>query len=420
MPLFGELFISEILKKPVLDPKGGELGRVKDVCVVKGEPLPKVDAIIIKSKKSLYKIPWSDLNIFNKKIISTTLYANALAPYGLNEEDLLAVRDILDKQIVDANGAKVVRANDIRLEGFGPDAMLVAVDVGMRGIMRRLGMEQIGEDFLRLFKTDLPFNLISWTYIQPLSPKLSTIGLTVPRQMVSELHPADLAELISQVSPDEGATFVEGLDPETAAEAISELPDDEQTAMFEDMDSKRASDIIEEMTPDDAADVLIELPPEKAKAIIEELDQQSAKDVQELLGHEKDTAGGLMTNEFIAYGEAMTVSEVIERFRQDAPEIETLYYIYVTNAEDRLTGVVSLKELLLSAPTLTLGEIMEKKLKQVSPEEDEKEVARIISKYNLVALPVTDDDGSLLGVVTVDDIMERVMPFSGKKWRRGV
>ncbi|GAB4387535.1 MAG: CBS domain-containing protein [Thermodesulfovibrionales bacterium] len=418
MPLFGELFLSDIMRKPVLDPKGEELGRLKDVSIIRGETLPKVDALVIERRKDFYKIPWSGLNIFNKRIMAATLYSDALIPYTYAEDDLLAVRDLLDKQIVDANGVKVVRVNDIKLEGYQADALLVAVDVGLRGILRRLGMERRGEEFLRLVRAHLPYNLISWNYIQPLQPKLSTIALTVPRQMVSDIHPADLAELISQVSHDEGAKFIENLDVETAAEALSELMPETQTAMLRDMDPQRAAGIIEEMPPDSAADVLGGLPAEKVQEIMEHLDAEEMEDLQELLGHAEDTAGGMMTIEFIAYPEATTVREAIARFRKDAPEIETVYYIYALDEGGRLAGVVSLRELLLSDPDARLSDIMEAKVKSVKPEEDESQVAGVISKYNLVALPVTDDEGALLGVVTVDDIVDRILPPKARRRRR--
>lgn len=420
MPFFGELFASEILKKPVLDPKGEELGSVKDLMIVRGDPLPRVSALIIERKKKFFNLPWTDLNIFNKRIISSKIYSESLQPYESAEEDLLLVRDILDKQIVDANGAKVVRVNDIKLEGLNTEAVLIAVDVGMRGIMRRIGVERGGEDLLKLFKRHLPYNLISWNYIQPLEPKLTTISLTVPRQMVSELHPADIAEIISQVSHKEGATFFKDLDVDVAAEALSELQPDVQAAIISDMDRERASDIIEMMPPDEAADVLSDLPVDKAKEILENIDEEEAEDIQELLSHEEDTAGGLMTNEFIAYTPDTTVREAIERFRQDALDIETVYYIYIVDQGEKLIGVASLREILLADPDSRLSEIMETKLKTVAPGEDEMAVAEIISKYNLVALPVVDDEGFLLGIVTIDDIVDRILPAAARRKRRGV
>ncbi|MFZ5906870.1 MAG: magnesium transporter MgtE N-terminal domain-containing protein [Nitrospirota bacterium] len=420
MPFFGELFVSEILKKPVLDPRGEELGRVKDLVVVKGEAFPMVSALILEKKKKAAYLPWHDLNIFNKRIISSNIYGQDLQSYEFSEEDLLIARDIFDKQIVDANGAKVVRVNDVKLEGFESEGILVAIDVGMRGIMRRLGVERGGEDFMKIFRRDIPYNLISWNYLQPLGPKLSTISLTVPRQMVSELHPADIADIISQVSRREGASFVKGLDIETAADALSELETDLQAAIITRMSAEKAADILEEMPPDEAADVLSDLPAEKAKEILENIEREEAEDIQELLSHEEDTAGGLMTNIYIAYPPDTTVRKAIDLFKKDAEEVETVYYLYIVDGNEKLIGVVSLRELLLASLDTRLSDIMHTKLKTVTPDVDEGEVSAIISKYNLVALPVTDHEGVMLGIVTVDDIVDRMLPPAAKRKRRTV
>ena len=420
MPFLGELFISEILKKPVLDPKGDELGRVKDLVIVRGEPLPKVSSLIIEKKRVIYNLPWLDLNIFNKRIISANIYSEALQPYELNEEDLLLVRDILDKQIVDINGAKVVRVNDVKLEGYDTEAILIAVDVGMRGIMRRLGVERGGEDLMRLFKKHIPYHLISWNYIQTLEPKLTTISLTVPRQMLADLHPADIADIISQVSHKEGATFFKDLDVDVAAEALSELKPETQVDIISEMDTDKAADIIEEMPPDEAADILSDLPVDKAKEILESIEKEEAEDIQELLSHEEDTAGGLMTNVFIAYPPETTVRKAIENFKRDAEVFETVYYIYVMDTNEKLFGVVSLRDMILADLDAKLSDIMATKLKTVTPETDEMEVAGIISKYNLLAIPVIDTEGFILGIVTIDDIIDRILPPSAKRKRRKV
>jgi magnesium transporter len=420
MALFGELFLSDVIKKPVFDPRGEIIGRVRDVIVVKGDPLPELSAIIVQKKGRLYLINWADINIFNRRIISSFLFADAMKEYERHGEDLRAVRDILDKQIVDANGAKVVRVNDIKLEGYNGTAVLVAVDVGMRGILRRLGVENSSEDVMRFFNSELPFNLISWNYMQPLTPELKAITLTVPRQMLSELHPADLAELISQVSREEGATLVKDLDIETAAEAISELQPEKQAEIINSMETEKAADILEEMEPDEAADVLSDLPTQKAKELLEAIEKEEAEDIQELLSHEEDTAGGLMTNIFIAYPPDITVSEAIQRFRKDADEIETVYYIYIIDAQEKLIGVISLRDLLLAEPDQKLSDIMVTKVKTVSPETDDMVAAEIISKYNITALPVVDSDNVLLGIVIVDDVIDIILPPSAKRSRRKV
>lgn len=420
MPFFVEVFTSEIINQPVLDPKGEELGKVRDLVIVRGERLPKVAALIIDRKKKPYKLPWEDVNIFNKKIISSKVYRDNLSLYDLGEEDLLIARDILDKQIVDANGAKVVRVNDIKLEGYEGDAVLIGVDVGMRGILRRLGAERGSDQLLGLFKTKLPYNLISWNYIQPLRPKLKSIALTVPRQMLSDLHPADIADLISQVSREEGAHLFKDLDIETAAEALSELKPEMQAEIITAMDAEKAADIIEEMPPDEAADVLSDLPTERAKEILEHIEKEEAEDIQELLGHEEDTAGGLMTNEYIAYPPHTTVAEATAKFRVDAKEVETTYYIYVLDKAERLVGIASLREMLLAEPDCMLADIMETNIKAVRPGEDEMVAAEIVSKYNILALPVVDEKGTMMGIVTVDDIIDRLLPPAAKRKRRKV
>ncbi len=402
MPLFGEIFLSELIRKPVYDPKGEVIGKVRDIIVVKGDPLPKLSAVVVEKQKKLVQIRWEDINLFNKKVVSTSIHSEAIEPYQPNDEDLLAFRDILDKQIVDVNGVKVVKVNDIKLEGYYGEAILIAVDIGKRWKFRRFGSGKLA----KTLESKFPPHLISWDYIQPLKPKLDSIALTVPSQMVSELHPADIADIISRVSMDEGTHLIKELDIETAAEALSELEPERQAEIISSIDAEKAADIIEEMTPDDAADVLGDLPAEKAKEILEHIEKEEAEDIQELLVHEKDTAGGVMTNEFIAYNPEITIQKAIEQFKKDAEDIETVYYIYIIDENEKLLGVTSLRELLLADPFCHLSDIMEKKLITASQDEDVKVVAEILSKYNLVALPVIDNDGCLLGIVTVDDILD--------------
>jgi CBS domain-containing protein/sporulation protein YlmC with PRC-barrel domain len=420
MPLFGELYVSELLKKSVLDPKGEDLGRVRDFVIIKGKTLPRVSALIIEKKKHHYRLDWEQIGIFNKRIISSRVPSLTIKPYKFPEDDLLIVRDIFDKQIIDANGAKVVRSNDVKLEGINNTACLSAVDVGARGILRRMGVERKSEKFYRMFGKSLPHNLIPWNFIQPLEPRLSTISLTVPRQMVSALHPADIADMISRVSHEEGVALFGGLDPNVAAEALHELEPDIQKAIIDSLDKDLAIDIVERMPPDEAADLLGDLPSEKAKELLESIEKREAQDIQELLSHEEDTAGGLMTNEFIAYPPELKVADALEKFKIDAHSVETGYYIYIIDERQRLMGVTSLRDMLLSAPDVSLSEVMETKLKTVAPDTDQYDAAEIISKYNLLALPVMDEDGELLGIVTIDDIMDILLPPLSKKKRRKV
>jgi CBS domain-containing protein len=419
MPLFGELFISELLKKPVLDPKGDELGRLKDFVVIKGDPLPRVSALILEEKKKRYVLEWENVGIFNKRIISSKVYSPRVEPYEPSEDILLIVRDVFDKQIVDADGAKVVRVNDVRLEGINDYACVNGVDVGLRGILRRLGIERKTEKLYQFLGKTISQNIINWGFIQPLEPRLSKISLNIPRQMISALHPADIADIIRKLPHDQGIALFKGLDPNVAAEALPELDPDIQKAIIENIDKDYAIDVVERMPPDEAADLIADLETDKAQELLESIEEEEAQDIQELLAHEEDTAGGLMTNEFISYPPDMQVQEAIERFKADAPDVEIVYYVYIVE-DEKLKGVASLKDLLLSAPNIPLSDIMQTKIKSVSPETDQQAVAEIISKYNMLAIPVVDEDEELLGIVTIDDIIEILLPPSSRKKRRSV
>jgi magnesium transporter len=419
MPLFGHCFLSDVLKRPVFDPTGDVVGRLTDAVVVKGDQLPRIAAIVVSRERRSLRVPWADVEIFNKRILSTRLAPDAIEPYAAGEQDLLVVRDILDRQIVDANGAKVVRVNDVRLDGYNGDALLTAVDVGLRGLLRRLGIERRSEQVLALLKLDLPANLIGWQYIQPLSPKLRAIALTVPRRMVADLHPADLAAILSQVSREEGQNLFTDLDVKTAAEALSEVRPERQVELITSVEPAKAADILEEMAPDEASDVLADLPTDKAKAILEHIEDPEAQDIQELLNYEKDTAGGLMTNAYIAYTPETTVGQAIERFRTDAGGVEPVYQIYVVDGQEKLVGTVPLRQLLLADPRDSLGALVKRRPQTIGPEEDERGIATVMSKYDLVSVPVVDATGRLLGTVTVDDILNGLLPAPTKRMRRG-
>lgn len=420
MPLFGELFVSDMIKKPVLDPQGDELGRVRDFIVIKGKQLPTISALVLKEKKKRYLLKWEDVSIFNKRIISSKIFFSELTPYTSTEDNLLIVRDIFDKQIVDANGAKIVRVNDVRVEGEEGYACINGVDVGVRGIMRRLGIERKSENLYRIFRKSIPYNIIRWSYIEPLEPRLSTLSLAVPRQMLSAMHPADIADIISKAPFEQGVELFNKLDPNVAADALHELEPNVQKAIIDSLDKNYAIEIVERMPPDEAADLLADLESDKTQEILESIEKEEAEDIQELLAHEKDTAGGLMTNQFIAFAKEMTIEDAIEKLRMEASEVEIIYYVFIIDEEGKLTGVTTLRDMILNSPSLPLSEIMETKVKYVTSEADQQLVAETMSKYNLIAIPVVDEDNELLGIVTIDDVVDLLLPASSRKKRRSV
>lgn len=420
MSFIGDVYVSEILGKPVLDPAGEETGRLVDFTVSLGELFPRVSGLVVQKKKERFVIPWDDVNIFNKKVISTSLKVSDITPAPAGEGEMFACKNLLDRQIVDINGAKVVRVNDLKLGEVQGKLCLMAADVGISGLFRRLGIRKRWEGMARLLGFKQATNLISWNFLQPLEPRLSSLTLTVPRQQMSNLHPSDIAQILSDVSQKDRKTIFESLDLQTAAEAIHELEPKVQAKIIADLDREQAADILEAMPPDEAADLVADLPEEHAKEILDLMEAEEAEDVQELLVHEEGTAGGLMTNEYLSFTPDMTVEESLREYRLEAPNVEaaSAYVLYVTDKQERLLGEVSLKDLVLASPKKTIGDMMNADFIHVAPGEDEREAAELISKYNLLALPVLDDDRKILGIVTVDDVVDLVLPPQSRR-RKG-
>ena len=421
MPFFaGEIFVSEVFKKPVLDQAGEEIGKLKDIIVVMGETFPAVAALVVTDGKETYVIPWDIVNLFNRRVISVNALISGLIPTPIALTDILIFRDILDKQIVDINGAKLVRVNDLELGDVKGKLCLVAADIGLRGILRRLGVERRGERFLSAFKYKLQHKLISWHYVQTIEPKVSRLTLTVSGQKVSSMHPADLADIISEVSQKERTALFGSLDVDTAAEALHELEPGVQADIIDDMSNERASDILERMPPDEAADVLGDLPEAKAQELINLMEKEEAEDVQELLEHEEDTAGGLMTTEYLAFPPDMTVDDAITELRREAHNAETIYYLYIVDVDERIIGVLSLKHLILALPKTLLSDIMITPPKTLPLDAERNDVAEFISKYNLLAAPVVDENMVMRGIVTVDDVLDFLLPTASRKKRRKI
>lgn len=418
MPLIGEVFVGDVLGKWVLDPRGEEIGRLKDIAVEGGGKYPRAIGLVLEKKKSRRFLPWEDVSIFNRKIISSRKTEAELPEYVEQADQLLVARDLLDKQIVDIDGAKIVRVNDVKLTDEGSNAHLTDVDVGARGLLRRMGFERKGEAFFEAVRSPLAQRLISWEFIQPIASKLDKLTLSVSRDRISDLHPADIAQIISDLPADDRQDFFEKLDTETAAEALHELEPEVQADLISEMDKEQAADIIEQMPPDEAADVIADLSAEKAQEILGLMEKEEAEEIHELLSHEEDTAGGLMTNEYLSYPPTLTVREALERFKKEASEIEHVYYIYVVE-EEKLLGVVGLKDLLIETdPERPLVRMMHRKILSVKAEAGQETVAGMISKYNLLALPVVDENDCLLGVVTVDDVVDLLLPPTARRKKR--
>ncbi len=414
-----EVYFSRVLKKMVINEHGRKIGTLGDLVMVPGEGFPQVSHVIVRQRKRTVTIPWSSISLFNRYVVSVRGSATDFAPYTEAESEILIKRDILDKQIVDVDGAKVVRVNDIKLGKYKDFLCILSVDIGMSGLLRRLGYERFGNKVASLLNKEIPRQEISWEYVQPLEMNLSRLALTMAQDQLSEMHPADLASIISNISHQHIHTVLISLDTETAGEAIHELDPELRTRIISEMDSELASDILEEMEPDEAADVLGDLPEEKAQELLGLMEPEEAEDIQELMEHEDDTAGGLMNNSFLVVHPGQTAGDAFATVRASVTEVEMVNYAYVLDESETLLGIVSLRDLLIVPPETPVTEIMEDHVKFVTVDAEPEDVLEIIAKYNLVSVPVLGENGIMQGIITVDDILEMFLPYALKRKRHG-
>ena len=408
-------YLSEIQHRSILEPSGSEAGKLVDVALLPREQFPVVQWAIVTTAAGERVLAWPELiaevTHFRLRRASATIPDATLPP-----EALRLARDLFDKQIVDTHGAKVVRVNDLQLEESGGQLRLVGADVGLRGLLRRVGAEGLAERAVGIVGRQLPRGIIPWHLVEALEPtQTASVRLTVPHARLALLHPADIADVVEEMSVDERRAVFEQLDVETAAEALSEVDPEMQAAIVADLDEERAADLLEEMAPDEAADLLQDLPEERREELIDLMQEAEGGEVEELLSYAEDSAGGMMTTDFVALPRDLLASQAIDRLRELKPDPELAYYLYVVDAEGRLDGVVSLRDLVVARPETPVSEIMDKQVLKVEAATDKEEVASLMAKYDLLALPVVDVRRVLLGTVTVDDVIELILPRGWKK-----
>jgi CBS domain-containing protein len=404
-------YLTQLLGKPAIEPDGKKVARILDVIASQGGRLPTVSAAFLKSGS---REGWISLDaaVVEEDGIRLSAAWDALPVYEPTERDLRLQRDILDKQIVDVHDYRVVRVNDVRLASCGEQMCVVGADASLRAIVRRAGLGGPVEALAKLIGKPLQSNLIAWDDVETLEPGSAgggRIKLKVPHEKIARLHPADIADIIEQLDPQQQHEVLEALDVETAADTIEEMEDAEAAAVMKTMDEERAADILDEMEPDEAADLLGDLPDRKSEDLLEQMEPEEAEDVKELLAYHERTAGGLMTTEFIAITARMTCKETIKHLRKLSPKAETIYYVYVVDDDHRLAGVISLRDLIVSAPSTPIGDIMVQHIRSVHTGDNIDEIARVINKYNLLALPVVDETEKLVGIVMVDDVMDQLV-----------
>ena len=405
-------YFSEMLRLPVVDADGEKIGVVNDLGIATGEVFPRVTALAFQGPgKTPFMISWRKyVERFDDDGVYLKLPSTDIRFSYLQPDEVLLARDIMNKQIVDTQGLKVVRVNDIKLSTTGDNQLrLLGAEVGARGLLRAFSplLERAATRVSKMLGKPLAEDIIAWSYMDLLERSTKQIKLSVSHKTLSELHPADIADIIEQLDPRLRSQVFAQLDTEQSAEALSELDDDDlKTEMLEGLSDRDASTMLAKMDPDDAADLIDELDYEKAEKLLRLMGVKEEKAIRNLLGYEEDTAGRIMTSEFVALPATATVADAVEAIRGLDEDFESVYYVYTTDAEGAIAGVLSLRTLIVAERGAKLRDLAYKDVVWVAPELDQEEVAEEMSKYNLAAIPVCDENRHILGIVTVDDAMD--------------
>ena len=410
------LFISELLGKKIVDSEGRVIGRILDLISNIGENYPPVRDILMlreQDRKTVF-FPWKRITDVGDRLTAHPVLPEDFRKPTPHPGELPLKETLLDKQVVDTDGAKIRRVNDLQFLRSNNLLYLVHVDVGFHGLLRRVGLEKaVGFLLWNLFDYVMPDQLIAWKLVQPLSsPDL--LRLTIAQNRLAQLHPADLADIIEDLDIHQRSAVFRSLDVETAAEMLEETDPKIQVRLIEELSTEKASDIIEEMSLSEAADLLGDLPKDRAEGILKEMEREAAEDVKELLAHPEEKAGGLMTTSYLSFAADLTAGEAMAQVRLEAEDMDLIYYLYVVDPEEHVLGVISLRDLLVAPPGTKLSELMDTRVIAVNIEEKKGRIADDFAKYGIMAMPVVDDENRLKGVILFKNLLEVVAPKLGR------
>lgn len=402
------LFLTELLSLKVYDLKGRKLGVIRDAALVPLVDPIRIDRFLISGDSTLLTVRFDQVKSIS--LDGLHLRDENLTPYHSDEYMLRLTRDLLDQQIIDARGRKVVRVNDVtfevRQEGGAEVLWVLEVDVGIRSILRRLVRGIVPARWVRRLQTGIAPNSIRWEFCNILEPDPQRrLRLNITNKLLENMHPADLADIVEELGPQDREAIFENIDSEVAADALSEIDPDIQASILESLETEKAADIVEEMAPDEAADVLAELEESTSEEILEEMQREPKQDVEELLEFDDDTAGGLMNTEYVALPDTATVADALAALKQNEDLLESLNTLFLVDGEEHLKGAVPLARLFLQEGNTPLLSLTAESLIDVPVDETQDRVTELFDKYNLLALPVVDEHARLTGVITADDII---------------
>lgn len=408
-------FLSYLLETPLRLPGGGK-ARLREVWATR-EETPRVSFVTVKIRGEIRRIPWDDLELTKvdsgKYTLSTRSEGTEL-PSSL--DDMIQIRKhLMDRQIVDLDGAKVVRVNDVRLAHVRDGLFLVAVDVSFTAILRRLGMELLAR---KVLAGKVHPRYIPWSEVQAFVPSAAgAVRLASSAERLKTLHPSELADIIEDLDIATQAAILDALGEESVGDVIEEMEPDHQVTILSRMGIERAADVLEQMDADEVADIIEDFPPEQAEEILQEMERKASAEVRELLEYEDNQVGSLMSTEYIAFPDGTTAGEVLEHLRRERPDQEHALAVFGLDARDHLAAVVPLPELVMADPASPLSDLGMERLIWVRDDAPISAVVEVLAKYRSLAVPVLDEDDHMVGAVTVDDVLDDLLRAGGRRLR---
>jgi len=406
-------FLSGIIGKEVFGADGDAIGVIRDLLVnsvPSGQNDPNQQLVTGIKLKIDKETKFYSFNAFRVVKAREMLNVTCSGLIELSNDEvingLLLVENILDKQIVDLNGRKLVRVNDVRLATLPAGTFAIAVDIGIEGLLRRIGISIPIKKILSLFRVNIPSKYILWDDVQAIDFSNLNIKLSKSYAKLHTLHPSDLADILEDLGKKSSTSVFSALDEEKAADVLEEMETQTQIQIIESLPVNKAADVLEKMPADEVADILDEMEDDKAEMLLKEMDSESSQEVRELLEYPENSAGGLMTTDVLSFRSELTVDEIIRELRLKKPEPSELYTLFVTEKNDELVGTFNLRDLIIAQPETTVSEIMKSEPVFLYDNQKIDDIAETISKYNLLAVPVVDHENLLQGMVVVDDVIE--------------
>jgi magnesium transporter len=406
-------YLSRLIGKEAFDTDGEAVGTIKDLLIsavpgVQSDPSSQlVIGIRLRTGKVTKFYSFSSFRVVKAREILNVTCSDLVE---INDEEinngLLLVENILDKQIVDLNGRKLVRVNDVRLVTVATGTFAIAVDIGIEGLLRRIGISEPIKKLLSVFKVNIPAKFILWDDVQAIDFSNLNIRLSKSYSKLHTLHPSDLADILEDLGKKSSMSVFSSLDEEKAADVLEELESQHQIHIVENLPVNKAADVLEKMPADEVADILDELEDDKAESLLKEMDTESSQEVRELLEYDDDLVGSIMTTDYLSFSATRTVAEVLIELRAKKPESAELYNMFVTEPDDELIGTFNLRDLVVSEPDVSVGKIMKTEPFSLFDNQRVGAIAELVSKYNLLAVPVVDKSHHLQGMVVIDDVVE--------------